>query len=107
MRNEGEQSKSEDEASSGGKAGGADKNAKQGRYVFPLGEFWDKGIGIEMGQAPVKRYNRFLRDLIVAGRVKPSQIITQRLSLDAASPFLSDATVTRRTKRARLLLRRL
>jgi hypothetical protein len=31
--------------------GGLDKDAKKGRYVFPPGEFWVKGISIEMGQA--------------------------------------------------------
>lgn len=64
--------------------GGADKNAKKGRYVFPLGEFWDKGIGIEMGQAPVKRYNAYLRDMIINGRAKPSFIVSHRLPLSKA-----------------------
>lgn len=64
--------------------GGGDKNAKQGRYVFPLGDFWDKGIGIEMGQAPVKRYNAFLRDMIINGRAKPSFIVSHRLPLSKA-----------------------
>ena len=24
--------------------GGADKNAKKGRFLFPLGQFWNKGL---------------------------------------------------------------
>jgi threonine dehydrogenase-like Zn-dependent dehydrogenase len=36
------------------------------------------------GQAPVARYNRFLRDLIVDGRAKPGAIVTQRVPLEAA-----------------------
>ena len=37
-----------------------------------------------MGQAPVKRYNEYLRDLIIAGKAKPSFIVSHRLPLDAA-----------------------
>jgi glutathione-independent formaldehyde dehydrogenase len=36
------------------------------------------------GQCPVKRYNRELRDLIVAGEARPSFIVSHELSLDAA-----------------------
>jgi glutathione-independent formaldehyde dehydrogenase len=64
--------------------GGADENAKHGRYLFPVGEFWDKGVSIGQGQAPVKRYNEYLRDMIIAGRAKPSFIISHRLPLSEA-----------------------
>ncbi len=64
--------------------GGVDENAKKGIYDYPLGELWDKGTGIEMGQAPVKRSNVFLRDMIINGRAKPSFIVTQRLPLSRA-----------------------
>jgi glutathione-independent formaldehyde dehydrogenase len=37
-----------------------------------------------MGQAPVKRYNEYLRDLIIAGKAKPSFIVSHRLPLEAA-----------------------
>lgn len=37
-----------------------------------------------MGQCPVKRYNEPLRDLIVAGRAKPSRIVSHRIELDDA-----------------------
>ena len=37
-----------------------------------------------MGQAPVKRYNVYLRDLILAGVAKPSIIVSQRLPLAEA-----------------------
>lgn len=36
------------------------------------------------GQAPVKRYNRELRDLITAGRANPSWIVSHRVGLDEA-----------------------
>jgi glutathione-independent formaldehyde dehydrogenase len=57
---------------------------KQGLYEMPLGELWSKSISIGQGQAPVKKYNVYLRDLILAGRAKPSFIISQRLPLSKA-----------------------
>lgn len=36
------------------------------------------------GQAPVMRYNRQLRDLVVAGRARPSFIVSHELGLDEA-----------------------
>ncbi|MDA8392992.1 MAG: glutathione-independent formaldehyde dehydrogenase [Actinomycetota bacterium] len=62
--------------------GGVDENAKQGRLTVPLGQAWNKGLSIEMGQAPVKQYNVYLRDLILAGRAKPSFIVSHRLALE-------------------------
>ena len=35
-----------------------------------------------MGQAPVKRYNVYLRDLIIAGLAKPSFIVSHHLPLE-------------------------
>jgi glutathione-independent formaldehyde dehydrogenase len=64
--------------------GGVNEMAKQGTYALPLGMMWDKGLSIGTGQTPVKRYVEFLRDLIIAGKAKPSQIISKRLSLAEA-----------------------
>jgi glutathione-independent formaldehyde dehydrogenase len=64
--------------------GGVDKAAKQGQFKLPLGDLFDKGIAIGMGQTPVKKYNAYLRDLIVAGRAKPSFIVSHRLKLEEA-----------------------
>lgn len=33
----------------------------------------------------VQKYNRYLRDLIIAGRAKPSFVVSHELSLDEAS----------------------
>jgi glutathione-independent formaldehyde dehydrogenase len=41
-------------------------------------------VSLGQGQAPVKKYNVYLRDLILAGRAKPSFIISQRLPLSKA-----------------------
>ena len=64
--------------------GASDDNAKKGIFPIPLGDFWNKGITIGMGQCPVKKYNVHLRDLIMAGKAKPSFIVTHRVPLDQA-----------------------
>ena len=64
--------------------GGVNAAAKNGTYAVSLGTMWEKGLSIGMGQTPVKRYVEFLRDLIIAGKAKPSQIISKRLSLAEA-----------------------
>ncbi len=64
--------------------GGVNAAAKRGQFLFPLGEFWEKGITIGMGQATVKKYNVYLRDMIIAGRAKPSFIVSHRLPLQQA-----------------------
>ena len=63
---------------------GADKLAKEGKIAFDLGAFFEKGQHMATGQANVKAYNRYLRDLIHQGRAKPSWIISHELTLDEA-----------------------
>jgi glutathione-independent formaldehyde dehydrogenase len=58
--------------------------AKDGRYEFDYGTAFTKGISIGSGQCPVKRYNRWLRDLIIRGQARPSQIVSHELALDDA-----------------------
>jgi glutathione-independent formaldehyde dehydrogenase len=57
---------------------------KQGQIAFDFGLFFQKGLRMGTGQANVKAYNRYLRDLIAVGRAKPSFIVSHRLSLDEA-----------------------
>jgi hypothetical protein len=64
--------------------GGVDQHAKKGEFLFPLGALWNKGITIGQGQAPVKKYNVYLRDLILAGKAKPSFVVSHRLPLSRA-----------------------
>lgn len=45
---------------------------------------FDMTVSIGMGQAPVKRNNEYLRDLIIQGRVKPSQIVSHHIGIDKA-----------------------
>ncbi|MER7006406.1 alcohol dehydrogenase catalytic domain-containing protein [Dactylosporangium sp. NPDC000555] len=61
-----------------------DKLAKQGKLTFDHGMFWFKGQHIGSGQAPVKKYNRQLRDLIAAGKAEPSFSVSHELPLDRA-----------------------
>ena len=64
--------------------GAANDMAKEGQIAFDFGAFWVKGQKIGTGQANVKAYNRKLRDLITAGKAKPSMIISHELSLEQA-----------------------
>lgn len=64
--------------------GAKDDQKKQGIFNFPLAEFFEKGITIGTGQAPVKKYNEYLRDMIVSGRAKPSLIVSHRIDITEA-----------------------
>jgi glutathione-independent formaldehyde dehydrogenase len=61
-----------------------DKLMKEGRIAFDMGAFFGKGLRLGSGQANVKAYNRELRDLIHAGRARPSFVVSHRLGLEAA-----------------------
>ncbi len=64
--------------------GAESEHAKNGVFPFSIAEFFDKGITMGSGQAPVKKYNEYLRDLIVNGKAKPSQIVSHRIPIDQA-----------------------
>ena len=64
--------------------GGPDELSQQGKVRFDFGNFWFKGQQMGCGQAPVKRYNRHLRNLIAADKVTPSWIVSHNLPLDRA-----------------------
>ena len=64
--------------------GAPNELAEEGRIPFQYGQFFTKGQSMGTGQAPVKRYNRELRDLITAGRANPSWIVSHRVGLDEA-----------------------
>jgi len=68
--------------------GAVDEGAKEGRIGFDYGTFFTKGLSMGTGQAPAKRYNRQLRDLITPGRATPSFIVSHELPLtDAADGY--------------------
>jgi glutathione-independent formaldehyde dehydrogenase len=61
---------------------------RRGDLTVPWQTLFRKGITVGMGRDHDKRYNTQLRDLIIAGRAKPSEIVTQRLPLrDAPDAF--------------------
>ncbi|MFD5814179.1 glutathione-independent formaldehyde dehydrogenase [Streptomyces sp. NPDC127038] len=55
-----------------------------GKLPLDYGLMWFKGQTMGTGQAPVKRYNRALRDLIAGGRAKPGFLVSHELGLDEA-----------------------
>ena len=61
--------------------GAANDLAKEGRIAFDYGTFFSRGQHMGSGQAPVKRYNRHLRDLILTGRARPSFLVSHELPL--------------------------
>jgi glutathione-independent formaldehyde dehydrogenase len=64
--------------------GGPDERAQQGMLLVAIGKAFEKGLRLGTGQTNVKRYNRYLRDLIIAGRAKPSFVVSHELPLDQA-----------------------
>lgn len=60
------------------------EGAKQGRIGFNFGTLFQKGQRAGTGQCPVKRYNEFLRDLIIAGKATPSLLVSHEVALDDA-----------------------
>jgi glutathione-independent formaldehyde dehydrogenase len=62
----------------------ASEGARNGRIGFDFGTLFQKGQRLGTGQCPVKRYNRELRDLIIAGRATPSLLVSHELGLDDA-----------------------
>lgn len=63
---------------------GANKMAENGQIAFDLGEFFSRGQHMATGQANVKMYNRYLAELIHAGRARPSWVVSHELGLDQA-----------------------
>ncbi|MGH8891541.1 MAG: glutathione-independent formaldehyde dehydrogenase [Acidothermaceae bacterium] len=64
--------------------GAATEAAKEGRIGWDYGTFFTKGQRMGTGQAPVKQYNRQLRDLIITGRARPGWIVSHELPLAQA-----------------------
>ena len=64
--------------------GGIDENAKKGALSINFGRLFEKGLRLGTGQCNVKSYNAYLRDLIIAGRAKPSFVVSHEVSLDEA-----------------------
>ncbi len=64
--------------------GAPTEEAANGRLLFEIGKFFEKGLSMGTGQCNVKSYNRELRDMIIAGRAEPSFVVSKELPLDDA-----------------------
>jgi len=64
--------------------GAPDEHSAKGELLFRIGRFFEKGQSMATGQADVKKYAHKLRDLIIAGRAKPSFVVSQQLPLEDA-----------------------
>ena len=85
--------------------GASDELAKQGKLAFDFGMFWFKGQKMGSGQAPVKKYNRQLRDLIAAGKAEPSFIVSHEPLDQAPEAYERSTTVTTAGPRSSCTLR--
>ncbi|KAI9746762.1 MAG: hypothetical protein M4579_007605, partial [Chaenotheca gracillima] len=56
--------------------------SKEGQILIPFGKLFEKGLTIGTGQCNVKAYNRYLRDMIISGRAKPSFVVSHEVTID-------------------------
>jgi glutathione-independent formaldehyde dehydrogenase len=61
--------------------GAPNQDAAKGFLLFNVGKFFEKGLRMGTGQCDAKRYAHQLRDMIIAGRAKPSFVVSQELPL--------------------------
>ncbi|KAI5370470.1 Putative alcohol dehydrogenase, zinc-type, GroES-like superfamily, NAD(P)-binding domain superfamily [Septoria linicola] len=64
--------------------GAPDEQSGKGQILLSFGKLFEKGLSLGTGQCNVKAYNRYLRDLIISGRAKPSFVVSHELGLDDA-----------------------
>ena len=64
--------------------GGVDENARRGALSINFGRLFEKGLRLGTGQCNVKRYNAYLRDLIVAGKASPGFVVSHQVPLEDA-----------------------
>lgn len=68
-----------------GDPGAVDENAKVGRIGVDLGTGWAKSNSFTTGQCPVKKYNRQLMNLILAGKTNIAKAVNAKtITLDEA-----------------------
>jgi glutathione-independent formaldehyde dehydrogenase len=64
--------------------GAPDESSRRGVLGVAVGKLFEKGLRMGTGQCNVKRYIRFLKELIIAGRANPEFVVSHELPLDAA-----------------------
>ena len=60
------------------------ESAKSGLLLLSFGRLFEKGLRLGTGQCNVKKYNAYLRDLIIAGKANPSFVVSHEVSIDEA-----------------------
>ncbi len=63
---------------------GTEASLKEGKLLIPWDKFFGKNVRITLGRDDDERWNGKLRDMILTGAAKPSQVVSHRLSLDEA-----------------------
>ena len=64
--------------------GGINESAKSGSLLLSFGKLFEKGLRLGTGQCNVKKYNAYLRDLIISERASPSFVVSHVVSLEQA-----------------------
>lgn len=64
--------------------GAPDEQAGKGQILISFGKLFEKGLKLGTGQCNVKAYNRYLRDLIISGKAKPSFVVSNEIGIDEA-----------------------
>ncbi len=63
---------------------GTEPSLAEGRLMVPWDKLFGKNVRIVMGRDDDERWNTKLRDMIITGAAKPSQVVSHRLSLSEA-----------------------
>lgn len=53
--------------------------------MFPLGAMFERNVTLKMGQAPAIHYSSMLYDMVVQGKIDPTDILTHKMPLAQAS----------------------
>lgn len=64
--------------------GAPDEQSGKGQILISFGKLFEKGLKLGTGQCNVKTYNRYLRDMIIAGKAKPSFVVSHEVDIDDA-----------------------
>jgi threonine dehydrogenase-like Zn-dependent dehydrogenase len=64
--------------------GAPDSNSSKGMLLISFGKLFEKGLTIGTGQCNVKSYNRYLRDMIISGKAKPSFVVSHEIGIEEA-----------------------
>ncbi|KAL6721546.1 hypothetical protein ACLMJK_000650 [Lecanora helva] len=64
--------------------GAPDEKSAQGMMMISFGKLFEKGLTLGTGQCNVKKYNRYLRDMIISGQADPSFVVSHEIGIDEA-----------------------